>query len=118
MPSDWSDNIVICDLADEPDLSEEMAELYNQLVEKPADGVPYVILNLAAVTYLNSSNIAQILRIRRRLIEAGRSMKLCAVADGVWSIMLLTGLDKVFEFVPDKATAIASLQIEQAKKKH
>lgn len=117
MPSDWSDNIVICDLTDEPDLSEELSDLYNRLTERSSDSVPYVVLNLAGVSYLNSSNIAQILRIRRRLIEAQRSMKLCSVADGVWSIMLLTGLDKVFEFVPDKSTAIASLQLELSKKK-
>lgn len=117
MPNDWSDNIVIADLTDEPDLSEELSDLYNQLTERPPDSVPFVVLNLAGVSYLNSSNIAQILRIRRRLIESSRSMKLCSVADGVWSIMLLTGLDKVFEFVPDKATAIAALQLEAAKKK-
>ncbi len=117
MPTDWSDNIVICDLADEPELSEELSDLYNKLKERPTDKVPNVVLNLAGVSYLNSSNIAQILRIRRRLIESSRSMKLCSVADGVWSIMLLTGLDKVFEFVADKSTAIAALQIQGAKKK-
>jgi anti-anti-sigma factor len=117
MPNDWSENIVVCDLTDEPDLSEELSDLYNQLTERPSDAVPYVVLNMAGVTYLNSSNIAQILRIRRRLIESQRTMKLCAVADGVWSIMLLTGLDKVFEFTPDKATAIAGLQLELGKKK-
>jgi hypothetical protein len=31
--------------------------------------------------------------------------------------MLLTGLDKVFEFAPDKATAIAALQLGAVKKK-
>ena len=117
MPNDWSENIVVCDLADEPDLSEELSDLYNQLTERPSENVPYVVLNMAGVTYLNSSNIAQILRIRRRLIESQRTMKLCAVVDGVWSIMLLTGLDKVFEFVPDKATAIASLQLQMSHKK-
>lgn len=117
MPSDWSNDIVICDLADEPELSEELNELYNQLTERPMDSVPGVVLNLGGVSYLNSSNIAQILRIRRRLIEAHKAMKLCSVADGVWSIMLLTGLDKVFEFAPDKATAIAALQLAASKKK-
>lgn len=116
MPTDWSENIVICDLGDEPELSEEMTELYNQLKESDADRTPHVILNLAGVSYLNSSNIAQFLRVRRRLIECGKSMRLCSVADGVWSIMLLTGLDKVFEFASDKATAIASLQINDARK--
>lgn len=117
MPTDWSDNIVICDLGDEPDLSEELTDVYNQLKERGQDSVPNVVLNLAGVSYLNSSNIAQLLRIRRRLIECARSMRLCSVADGVWSIMLLTGLDKVFEFAPDKATAIASLQIKESRGK-
>jgi len=111
MPSEWSDNIVVCDLRDEPDLSEELNELHNQLAERSSEQVPNVVLNMSDVSYLNSSNIAQLLRVRRRLIETSRVMKLASVADGVWSIMLLTGLDKVFEFTPDKATAIASLQI-------
>lgn len=113
MPTAWSENIVVCDLGDEPELSEELTELYARLKESPASSVPHVVLNLAGVSYLNSSNIAQVLRVRRRLTEASRQMKLCSVADGVWSIMLLTGLDKVFEFVPDKATAITALQVAQ-----
>ena len=85
MPSDWSNDIAICDLADEPELSEELNDLYNRLTERGVDSVPCVVLNLGGVSYLNSSNIAQILRIRRRLIESQKSMKLCSVADGVWS---------------------------------
>lgn len=112
MATNWSDDIVICDLGDEPELSEELNDVYNGLKERPQDRVPHVVLNLAGVTYLNSSNIAQFLRIRRRLIECQRSLKLSTVADSVWSIMLLTGLDKVFEYAPDKATAIAALQIQ------
>lgn len=112
MPTDWSDNIVICDLADEPEMSEELNDLFNRLNETPADQTPNVIFNLADVTYLNSSNIAQFLRIRRLLVERERSMRICSVSDAVWSIMLLTGLDKVFQFTPDKATAIASFQLD------
>lgn len=112
MPTEWSENIVISDLGDEPELSEEMNDLYNGLKDRPQGAVPAVVLNLAGVTYLNSSNIAQLLRIRRRLIECQRGLKLCSVADSVWSIMLLTGLDKVFEFAPDKATAITALQLQ------
>lgn len=111
MPTDWSDNIVICDLADEPEMSEELNDLFNRLNETAGDQTPNVIFDLSGVTYLNSSNIAQFLRIRRLLVERERSMRICSVADAVWSIMLLTGLDKVFQFTPDKATAIASFQL-------
>lgn len=113
MPTEWSEDIVICDLADEPDLSEELNDLYSRLTELKPGSAPGVILNLASVSYLNSSNIAQLLRLRKRLMECSSRLKLCAVADPVWGIMLLTGLDKVFQFAPDTATAIASLQIEK-----
>jgi len=112
MPMQWSEKIVVCDLRDEPELSEELNELHAELAQRKDTDVPNVILNMDAVSYVNSSNIAQLLRVRRRLLETKQSMRLAAVADGVWSIMLLTGLDKVFDFAPDKATAIAGFQID------
>lgn len=112
MATDWSDNIVVADLTDEPEFSEELNDLYSRLRDERGDKLPNVVLNLAGVSYLNSSNIAQLLRVRKLLIEGDRKLKLSSVGDSVWSIMLLTGLDKVFHFAPDKATAIAGLQIE------
>ncbi len=113
MATEWSDDIVVCDLAEEPELSEELADLYNRLQETERDKLPNLVLDLSGITYLNSSNIAQMLRLRKILIEADRKMRIAGVADAVWSIMLLTGLDKVFHFSPDKGTAIASLQMEK-----
>ncbi len=118
MAIEWSEDIVICDLNDEPEFSEEMQDLIVRLQERAGGGgdtpIPNVVLNLAGISYLNSSNLAQLLRLRKLLIEQNGRMKLASVADPVWSIMLLTGLDKVFQFAPDKATAIASLQLEQS----
>lgn len=111
MATDWSDNIVICDLGDEPDLSDELNDVHARITERAGE-TPNLVLNLGSVTYLNSSNIAQLLRLRKAVAEAGKKLRLCAVSDPVWSVMLLTGLDKVFEFLPDKASAIASLQID------
>ncbi|MEM9083565.1 MAG: STAS domain-containing protein [Planctomycetota bacterium] len=111
--SEWSEQIEVVDLSDEPDLSEELLEAYNKVAAVDVAGRPNVVLNLGGVTYLNSSNIAQMLRLRKIMIESERKLKVCSVADAVWSIMLLTGLDKVFDFAPDKATAIAGLQIEK-----
>ncbi|MGD9692311.1 MAG: STAS domain-containing protein [Phycisphaerales bacterium] len=115
MAIDWSDTIVIAELADEPALSEELNNLYNRLVGKEPADTPSVVLNMASVTYLNSSNIAQLLRLRKRLDECGRRLKICCVSDQVWSVMLVTGLDKVFRFLPDTASALASLQLEEGK---
>ena len=113
MATNWSDKIVISELTDEPVLSEEINALLERVNQ--ADGhVPHVVLNFGAVTYINSSNLAQLLRLRRKLIEAGRTLKLCSVPDEVWSVMMVTGLDKVFRFAPDPMTALAGLQLEDA----
>ena len=113
MAIEWSDDIVVCDLGEEPELSEQLSDVYTKLQETERGKMPNVVLNLSGITYLNSSNIAQMLRLRKALLEADRKLRVCSVADAVWSIMLLTGLDKVFHFSPDKGTAIASLQLEK-----
>ena len=73
---------------------------------------PSAIVNLAEVDYLNSSNIAQLLRLRKRLAAGGGRLRICSVGDQVWGVILVTGLDKLFEFHDDLALAIASLQLE------
>ena len=113
MAIEWSEDIVVCDLQDEPELSEELQSLLLKLQDAGSGATPDVVLNLGSISYLNSSNIAQLLRVRKHLVENDANLRLCAVQDAVWSIMLLTGLDKVFHFAPDKPTAIASLQIEK-----
>jgi anti-anti-sigma factor len=113
MATDWSESIIVSDLQDEPSFSEELTAL-NAGVEKRDDSVD-VVLNLSEVSYVNSSNIAQLLRLRKALIEHDGRLKLAGVQDAVWSVMQLTGLEKVFEFAPDKATAIASLQLEPGR---
>jgi anti-anti-sigma factor len=114
MATEWSEDIAIAELSDEPALSDELAVLIDRV--KDADGpVPHIVLNFAAVTYVNSSNIAQMLKLRQTLAKTNRRLKLCSVGDEVWSVMLVTGLDKVFLFAPDPMTALAGLQLEDAE---
>ena len=109
MAIDWSDNIVIANLADEPALSDELSTI-NERLEK-SEAAASVVLDFSQVSYVNSSNIAQILKLRRSLQEKQRTLTLCSVSDHVWSTLMITGLDKVFSFAPDLATAIAGVQI-------
>ncbi len=108
----WSDSILIAELTDEPMFSEEFETLMRQLEDKD-NATPDVIVDLKGVTYLNSSNIAQLLRLRKKLESAERRLRLCSIGDRVWSVMLITGLDKLFEFLDDVSTSLASLQIDQ-----
>lgn len=112
MPTEWSEHIYICDLADEPQLTEELAAIYDR-VSAPAPGsLRHVVLNFSGVTYVSSSHLAQLLRLRKRLVDHGRSLVVCSMSDNVWSVLLLTGLDRVFRYAPDPMTALAALQIE------
>jgi len=114
MPTDWSDSIIVCDLADEPNLSEHLNELLARIESTSETAKTNIVVNMSEVTYVNSSNIAQLLRVRKAVAARSSKLKIAGTRDAVWSIMMLTGLDKVFDFMPDKATALASLQLESS----
>ncbi len=107
---EWSDQIIIAELNDEPAFSDDMDMLFRRL-DEAGDNVPDVIVNMRGVSYMNSSNISQLLRLRKRLLIANRRLRLCSVADTVWSEIMVTGLDKIMEFTDDVSTSLASLQI-------
>ena len=111
--NDWSERIVIAELTDEPLFSEDMDALVARIERTPDAQTPDVILDMRNVRRLNSSNIAQLIRVRKRLLHAGKRLRICSVSDQVWSVILTTNLDGLFTFNGDVATALASLQIEQ-----
>ncbi len=112
MAVDWSDNIVIANLADEPALSDELSMICERIESaKSGDPIPHAVLEFHEVSYVNSSNIAQLLRVRKNLEGHDRQLVLCGVVDEVMSVLVVTGLNKVFQFAPDLLTAIASIQI-------
>lgn len=114
MSTDWSDNIVIAEMSDEPAFSEELGAILQRVADHH-DHVPHVVLNFAAVSYVNSSNLAQLLRLRKQLEAHKRVLKLCSVKDDLWSVFKITGLDKVFRFAPDPMTALTGIQIESGE---
>ncbi|MFQ5424159.1 MAG: STAS domain-containing protein [Phycisphaerae bacterium] len=108
---DWSENIIVADLQDDPQFTEELNAL-SDLVQK-RNGCD-VVLDLSCITYLNSSNIAKLLKLRKLLqSDAPGRLKLCAINDSVWGVLLVTGLDNIFDFCDDVPSGLASLQMER-----
>lgn len=107
----WSERILMVELGDEPQFSEELQAIADRLEHGPA---MHVVLNLGAVRHMNSAQIGAILRLRSALIMRDRQLRLCAIPDMIWGVMLMTGLEKVFQFSPDVPSALASLQLEQS----
>jgi anti-anti-sigma factor len=104
----WSDQIIVVELADDPAFSDEMTVLSEMLAERQA----HVVMNLAEVSFLNSSNIAKLLRLRKQMTGSSRRLILCSIGNLVWSEFTVTGLDKIFEFSNDITTALATLQLD------
>jgi anti-anti-sigma factor len=102
----WSEKISVVHLADDPQFSEDLESLAG-----PVKKNTNVVLDFGAVRYINSSNISQLLKLRKQLSETEARLVLCAVSNQVWGIFLLTGLDKIFEYSDNVPTALATLQM-------
>ncbi len=107
----WSENILVVDLQDDPQFSDDLNALFDMLEQ---GGKTDVALNFGDVTYVNSSNIAKLLKLRKIVLSKGSRLVLCAVSTRVWGIFLVTGLDKIFEFADDLVTGLAGLQLGEA----
>lgn len=107
----WSDRIWVAQLGDEPALSEELDALHHE--SQRSQRAPHLVLDLSHVSAINSSNLAAMLRLRKQSIERDVKLRVAAPRDAVWVVFLTTGLDKVFEFRQDTASALADLQMHE-----
>ncbi len=105
----WSEDILVVELQDDPAFSDDVTAVIDQVDgRKDVD----VVLNLAGVNYLNSSNLAKLLKLRKKLHARKRRLVLCGIDTNVWGVFLVTGLDKVFDFADNVAMGLASVQLE------
>jgi anti-anti-sigma factor len=103
----WSDEVVVVHLADDPQFTEDLDSLETAIAQSPVDAV----LEFGAVHFINSSNIAKLLKLRKQTAQKGSRLLLCNIGTQVWGAFLITGLDKVFELSDNVPTALATLQI-------
>jgi anti-anti-sigma factor len=104
----WSESILLVELGDDPLFTEDILAAIERFESNAAQDAA---LSFAAVSFINSSNLAKLLKLRRLVNAAGRRLRLCCISAHVWGVFLATGLDKVFEFSDDVTTALASLQM-------
>lgn len=103
----WSDQVSVVHLADDPQFSDDLESLEQQLTQTSASAV----LDFAAVHFINSSNIAKLLKLRKLQLSRDKRLILCGITTQVWGAFLVTGLDKVFEFSDNVPTGLATLQL-------
>lgn len=105
----WSDRIWVVKLADEPALSEDLSMAITQ--SRASARMPDIVLDLSSVKQVNSTNLSQLLRLRKLTLDRDAQLRMAAPSDTIWAVFLTTGLDKIFEFAQDVPTALASIQM-------
>lgn len=109
---DWSENVTVVELQDDPVCTDDLSALVDQLGDrKDVD----LVVDFSNVSYLNSSNIAKLLKLRKLvMINNQRKMVLCAISSHVWGVFLITGLERLFEFADTVALGLATVQIDNS----
>lgn len=102
----WSDQVAVVHLADDPQFTDDLDAL-----PQGSAKLAGVVLDLGAVHYINSSNLAKLLKLRKQVLSDDGRLILCNLSDQVWGAFLVTGLDKVFDYSENVTTALATLQI-------
>jgi anti-anti-sigma factor len=104
----WSDQVMVVRLCDDPQLTEDLVAL-----EQTANGSPTdAVLDFTGVRFINSSNLAKMLKLRKKMMSDSRRLVLCNVGDQIWGALLVTGLDKLFTLSDNMTTALATLQLK------
>ena len=106
----WSDEIILVNLANEPQMGEELQTVIDTAGKR---GNCDVVVDFADVDIVTSSSIAKLLKLRKTLVGCGQRIVFCSVDTKTKSIFTLTGLENVFEFVDDQFVALAGLQLTQ-----
>ena len=105
----WSEKVVVVRLADDPQLTEDLVALEHAAQHGPTSAV----LDFGGVHFINSSNLAKLLKLRKKMTSDGTRLVLCNIQDQVWGALLVTGLDKLFTVCDDVSTALATVQIQK-----
>jgi anti-sigma B factor antagonist len=94
-----------------PTLSGFLAEV-RRLVE---EGTRKLVIDLQAVTYVDSASIGCLMDVRRLLTEQGGLLKLSGLQPRVETMISMTGVNKIIEIHREEAQALAAFAEVEGK---
>jgi anti-sigma B factor antagonist len=84
--------------------SPALKEQFNSIIEAKR---PKVIVDLSAVSYIDSSGLATFIEAMQGISAYGGSFAICGLQDNVQHIFSIARLDQVFRIFRDRAAATA-----------
>jgi len=101
-------NVTVIDVAGRITLGEGSSALRETLRDLVAKNQTKILLNLADVTYIDSSGIGELVSGYTTVTNTGGSLKLLNLNKRVKDLLQITKLYTVFEVFEDEAAAIRS----------
>ena len=89
-----------------------LADFATAATDLIAKGEKRIVLDLSAVTYVDSATIGCLMDLYRQATAAGGSMKLAGVQKRVETMLTMTGAHHFLEVYADEASALASFKGE------
>lgn len=102
----WSSNLLVARLGNDPQFTDDVDVLDTHDLSDS-----HLVLDFSGVGFLNSSNLARLLKLRKLMRQHENHLVLCGLNTPIWGTFLATGLDKIFDFSDDVATSLATIQM-------
>ena len=85
-----------------------LSEFANTVTSLIGNGERKVLLDMSAVTYVDSATIGCLMDLYRQASAAGGMLKLAGVQKRVETMLTMTGAQNFLEIHPDEASAVKS----------
>jgi anti-sigma B factor antagonist len=102
------DSVIVIDVSGRITLGEGCAQLRELIRDQLSKGNKQILLNLADVTYIDSSGIGELVSAYTAVSNQGGQLKLLNLTKKVHDLLQITKLYTVFDIHDDEAKAIAS----------
>lgn len=106
-------DVIVVDAGGRLTLGEGTSLLRSKLRELVAGGSRRILLNMAEVTYIDSSGLGELVAAYTTVATAGGHLKLLNLGKRVHDLLKITKLYTVFETFEDEASAISSFSAAQ-----
>ncbi|MGD0125207.1 Anti-sigma factor antagonist [Acidobacteriia bacterium SbA2] len=104
------DSVIVIDISGRITLGEGCAQLRELIRDQLGKGNKQILLNLADVTYIDSSGIGELVSAYTAVSNQGGQLKLLNLTKKVHDLLQITKLYTVFDIHDDEAKGIASFQ--------
>lgn len=105
--SELKNGLTVCYIDGEIDINTapDIKKSFQGLLAKKT---PKLVINLARVSYVDSSGLATLVEILKNMRSYGGKMRLTNMSPKVKSLFEITKLEKLFEIIAEEAEAIST----------